>query len=243
MTYASILNTLGSYERQYGAATFSVTRHGDASRSTTRSPSTTSSPATSPSMGAAAYVVGADHGADRQRLREGRPRAARPHDHVDRGAEDGDARARLARRSAAARRAHGAAQGAAPHLSRRGDRADAADRDSGERQRHAVAAGVGRRAARRRPSSARRARRSRAASTQMIRALNKARRNNTLYVKLLGSDAGAVVNGELLSSLPPSVLAVLEGRPQRRQLQPAAQRDARRVGAPDRAGGQRRRGR
>jgi hypothetical protein len=45
---------------------------------------------------------------------------------------------------------------------------------------------------------------------QMIRSLNKARRNNTLYVKLLGSDAGAVVNGELLSSLPPSVLAVLE---------------------------------
>jgi hypothetical protein len=40
--------------------------------------------------------------------------------------------------------------------------------------------------------------------------LNKARRNSTLYVKLLGSEAGAVVNGELLSSLPPSVLAVLE---------------------------------
>jgi len=46
---------------------------------------------------------------------------------------------------------------------------------------------------------------------QMIRLLNKNRRNNTLYVKLLGSDAGAVVNGELLSSLPPSVLGVLEG--------------------------------
>ena len=46
---------------------------------------------------------------------------------------------------------------------------------------------------------------------QMIRALNKARRNNTLYVKLLGSEPGAVVNGELLSSLPPSVLGVLEG--------------------------------
>ena len=45
---------------------------------------------------------------------------------------------------------------------------------------------------------------------QLIKQLNKARRNNTLYVKLLGSDAGAVVNGELLSSLPPSVLAVLE---------------------------------
>ncbi|MEO8257350.1 MAG: SpoIVB peptidase S55 domain-containing protein [Acidobacteriota bacterium] len=46
--------------------------------------------------------------------------------------------------------------------------------------------------------------------SQMIRTLNKGRRNNILYVKLLGSDAGAVVNGETLSSLPPSVLAVLE---------------------------------
>jgi hypothetical protein len=45
---------------------------------------------------------------------------------------------------------------------------------------------------------------------QVIKSLNKARRNDTLYVKLLGSDAGAVVNGELLSSLPPSVLGVLE---------------------------------
>jgi SpoIVB peptidase S55 len=45
---------------------------------------------------------------------------------------------------------------------------------------------------------------------QVIKSLNKARRNNTLYVKLLGSNAGAVVNGELLSSLPPSVLGVLE---------------------------------
>jgi hypothetical protein len=45
---------------------------------------------------------------------------------------------------------------------------------------------------------------------QIIRALNKARRNNTVYVKLLGSEAGAVINGEVLSSLPPSVLAVLE---------------------------------
>ena len=44
----------------------------------------------------------------------------------------------------------------------------------------------------------------------VIKSLNKARRNNTLYVKLLGSNAGAVVNGETLSSLPPSVLGVLE---------------------------------
>ena len=46
--------------------------------------------------------------------------------------------------------------------------------------------------------------------SQMIRALNKARRNNTLYVKLLGPEAGAVVNGEQLPSLPPSVLGVIE---------------------------------
>jgi SpoIVB peptidase S55 len=47
--------------------------------------------------------------------------------------------------------------------------------------------------------------------TQMVRALNNARKNNRLYVRLLSSDAGAVVNGEYMSSLPPSVLAVLEG--------------------------------
>jgi hypothetical protein len=45
---------------------------------------------------------------------------------------------------------------------------------------------------------------------QTIKTLNNARRNNTIYVRLLGSDPGAVVNGELLSSLPPSVLGVLE---------------------------------
>jgi len=44
----------------------------------------------------------------------------------------------------------------------------------------------------------------------VIKSLNKARRNNTIYIKLLGTDAGAVVNGEVLSALPPSVLAVLE---------------------------------
>jgi len=46
---------------------------------------------------------------------------------------------------------------------------------------------------------------------QAIKALNKSRRNDTLYVKLLNSELGAVVNGEMLSSLPPSVLNVLEG--------------------------------
>jgi hypothetical protein len=46
---------------------------------------------------------------------------------------------------------------------------------------------------------------------QLIRVLNETRRNNRLYVRLLTGTPGAVVNGEALTSLPPSVLAVLEG--------------------------------
>jgi hypothetical protein len=45
---------------------------------------------------------------------------------------------------------------------------------------------------------------------QMIQVLNNTRKNNRLYVRLLGRDSGAVVKGESLSSLPPSVMAVLE---------------------------------
>jgi SpoIVB peptidase S55 len=45
---------------------------------------------------------------------------------------------------------------------------------------------------------------------QMIRVLNQTRKNNRLYVRLVTPDAGAVVRGESLSSLPPSVLSVME---------------------------------
>jgi hypothetical protein len=45
---------------------------------------------------------------------------------------------------------------------------------------------------------------------QLMRALNTVRKNNRLYVRLLASDSGAVIRGEALSSLPPSVLGVLE---------------------------------
>jgi hypothetical protein len=45
---------------------------------------------------------------------------------------------------------------------------------------------------------------------QMMRLLNETRRNNRIYVRLLTGTPGAVVNGEALPSLPPSVLAVLE---------------------------------
>jgi hypothetical protein len=46
--------------------------------------------------------------------------------------------------------------------------------------------------------------------SQMLRTFNRARRNNRLYVRLTSSDAGAVVNGEPMAGLPPSVLAVIE---------------------------------
>lgn len=46
---------------------------------------------------------------------------------------------------------------------------------------------------------------------QVIRTFNRARRGNRLYVRLSTTEAGAVVDGEPLPSLPPSVLAVLEG--------------------------------
>jgi len=46
---------------------------------------------------------------------------------------------------------------------------------------------------------------------QIVRTLNRSRRGNTIYVKLLGAEPGAVVKGEPLTALPPSVLGVLEG--------------------------------
>jgi len=46
--------------------------------------------------------------------------------------------------------------------------------------------------------------------SQMMRTFNRARRNNRLYVRLTSPDSGAVVNGEPMAGLPPSVLAVLE---------------------------------
>ena len=45
---------------------------------------------------------------------------------------------------------------------------------------------------------------------QMLRLLNDTRRNNRIYVRLITGTPGAVVNGEAMAALPPSVLAVLE---------------------------------
>jgi len=45
---------------------------------------------------------------------------------------------------------------------------------------------------------------------QMVKLLNDTRRNNRIYVRLLSGTPGAVVNGEAMAALPPSVLSVLE---------------------------------
>jgi hypothetical protein len=47
--------------------------------------------------------------------------------------------------------------------------------------------------------------------SQMIRVLNETHRNNRIYVRMLTGSPGAVINGEAMTSLPPSVLAVLDG--------------------------------
>jgi hypothetical protein len=45
---------------------------------------------------------------------------------------------------------------------------------------------------------------------QLVRVLNDTRRNNRIYVRLMTGRPGAVVNGEAMTALPPSVLSVLE---------------------------------
>jgi hypothetical protein len=46
--------------------------------------------------------------------------------------------------------------------------------------------------------------------SQMMRVFNNVRKNNRLYVRLIANELGAVVDGEPLPALPPSVLAVFE---------------------------------
>ena len=115
------------------------------------------------------------------------------------------------RRSASARRPHGSAQDSPPDLSRRETRCARCPFQIPANASGTLSITVtnGSRLNQMELRQARTAQRLRSVDS-VIKSLNRARRNNTVYVKLLGTDAGAVVNGEVLSSLPPSVLAVLE---------------------------------
>ncbi len=209
MTYASILNTLGSYERQFGSATFSVRgaakvkRHDDIAFNNLFSGDQASTGAAAYVVAPITYLMGNDYekvdleGVDvtfatteepktatleRVWLDDPRPRAGRtvPLKVLFRTYR-GDEVVRTLPIDIPAN-----ASGGLSILVSDGARLGLTEqREVRTPQPRSV--------------------------DQMIKALNKARRNNTLYVKLLGSDAGAVVNGELLSSLPPSVLGVLEG--------------------------------
>jgi hypothetical protein len=209
MTYASILNTLGSYERQFGSATFSVRgtakvkKHNDIAFNNLFSGDQASMNAAVYVVAPVTYLMGNDYekvdveGVDitfgtaeepktatleRVWLDEPRPRAGRtvPLKVLFRTYR-GDEVVRTLPIEIPAN-----ASGNLSILVSDGQRLGLTEqREARQPQPRSV--------------------------DQMIKSLNKARRNNTLYIKLLGSDAGAVVNGELLSSLPPSVLGVLEG--------------------------------
>jgi hypothetical protein len=55
---------------------------------------------------------------------------------------------------------------------------------------------------------------------RLITVLNGARRSNRVYVKLVATAPGAMLHGESMPSLPPSVLGVLEGDRQNGALRP-----------------------
>jgi len=209
MTYASILNTLGSYERQFGSATFSVRgkaivkKHDDIAFNNLFTGDQSSMNAAAYIVAPVTYLMGNDYekvdveGVDitfataeepktatleRVWLDDPRPRAGRSVPlKVLLRTYRGDEVVRTLPIEIPAN-----ASGSLSILVSDGQRLGQTEqREARTPQPRSV--------------------------DQMIKALNKARRNNILYVKLLGTDAGAVVNGELLSSLPPSVLGVLEG--------------------------------
>jgi hypothetical protein len=55
---------------------------------------------------------------------------------------------------------------------------------------------------------------------QLLRAINGLRHNHHVYARLLRADEGAIVGGEYLQALPPSVMAVLGGSEQSGQVVP-----------------------
>ncbi len=231
MTYASILNTLGSYERQYGAATFSVKGtatlkgHGEIHFEDMFT-------GDQPSVGAAAYIVGPltfllknDYepveiqGLNISITSTEEPRTAR----LERVWLDGvrprpgatvplKVLLRTYRGEEIIRTVPitipAYASGHLSVLVSAGARLAEIEQRQNGAQPHSVG--------------------------QIIRELNDAPKNNHLYVQLLSPEPGAVVNGERLQALPPSVLDVPGVRSQQRQLRATAHRHHRRVGSVDR---------
>jgi hypothetical protein len=208
LTYVSILNTLSSYERDYGTATFTVTgavkvrRHGEVAFEDMFT-------GDSPSVGAAAYVVapltlllGNDvepvqiDGMDLHIVTSERPQTAtlervwidavkvRPGTTVPLKLLMRTYRGEEITRTVPIDIPASASGSLSILVSDGGRLAQSEARD--------VRAGQAR------------------TLDQLVRLINQGRKNNRLYIRLLRQDAGAVINGENLSALPPSVLAVME---------------------------------
>lgn len=208
LTYVSILNTLSSYEREYGAATFTVKgsaklrRHGEVGFEDVFA-------GESPSVGAAAYVVApltfllandverVDlDGIDLQITTSERPRTStlervwldavkiRPGTTVPLKLLLRTYRGEEVTRTVPIDIPPNATGSMSILVSDGGKLAQWEQRDARSAPPKAL--------------------------DQMVRLLNKAKKNNRLYIRLLRPEPGAVVNGENLSSLPPSVLAVME---------------------------------
>src|SRR5262249_36415415 len=170
-----------------------------------------------------------------------RSRGRRHHRRHDRAAENRRPRTRVARRSPAARGTNGSAQAAPAHLPGRGPASNSSDRDSGERDRDAL----GRRVRRRAPragGAARDALAHRDGVAQRGPADQGAQQGPPERHLVRQADELRRRRGRQRRS---AVVAAAVGarcarrRAQRRQLQPVAQRDTRRVGAVDRTRGQR----
>jgi hypothetical protein len=209
MTYAALLNTLMSYERQYGAATYSVEGKAQLKDRGAISFNNLFSGGESPSIGAASYVVAPIT-------------ALMGNDYEEVDIESVDLTIKSTEEPKTATLERVWIDDPRPRSGRsvpvkillrtyRGDevvRTIPIDVPSNASGNLSVMVADGARLSQveqreARPTGPR-------SVPQLVRSLNRARRNNTIYVKLLGSDAGAVVNGESLVSLPPSVLSVLE---------------------------------
>ena len=136
MTYTALVNTLGSYERQFGTASYAVAGKVHLKKYDEVSFDNLFAGDNSPSN-ASAYVVAPISALINNDYENVDIDSLESDGQVHRGAAHGDRRARVARRHATACWPDGATQSAAAHVSGRRFAADDPDRDSVERERHA----------------------------------------------------------------------------------------------------------
>ncbi len=165
MTYASILNTLGSYERQFGAASFmvrgsaKVSKHDPIAFNNLFSGDQASVNAASYVVAPVTYLMGNDYEkVDVEGINITIGTTETPMTATLERVWLDDPRPRAGRTCSA--------EGPLPHLSRRGNHSHAADRDPAQRQRDAVGPWCPTAAGSACRNSARRARRRRGPSTR-----------------------------------------------------------------------------